>query len=320
MRKISKAIFEFPEKLQIIIDTLARASVIEEPSLKALCNAADIKQSTLRSTNYRFIASHRFCSVSCDVQEKLAKIAKFKTTDHTWIDSKAPSGKGYSSHHDNLRKDSAVQFEHMLQNRWGMGDINKLRVKNSVPLCAHPNLATFTLTDFGQSTDINSAIPLFLQLFMSSGQYHEAGYAFGFQRVRLRLVLDDDMSNCIDAPLGSPSKNIIFINEAELKCALPYWEVFAPHAVLDGDYDTKGDDPLFRLKNQVPGNQFSAILEVRLLDGIIQPNGKKLSSEAHEAIIRTLITKDLKGECTQVNIRHGWMELAKQAYQIIAEE
>jgi hypothetical protein len=319
MRKISKAIFEFPKKLEIIIDTLARASAIEEASLKALCNAADIKQSTLRSTNYRFIASHRFCSVSCDVQDKLARVAKFKTTDPTWIDSKAPPGKGCASHYDNLRKDSAVQFEHMLQNRWGMGDINKLRVSNSVPLCAHPNLATFTLTDFGQSTDIKSPIPFFLQLFMSSGEYHESGYGFGFQRVRLRLVLDDYMSNCVDAPLASFSKNIVYINRAELKCALPYWDIFSPHSVLDGDYDTKGDDPLFKLKDQVAGNQFSAILEVRLLDGIIQPNGKTLSSEAHEAIIRTLITKDLKGDCAQVNIRHGWMELARQAYKIVAE-
>lgn len=319
MRKISKAVFEFPKKIQIIIDTLASKRVIDEPSLKALCEAASIPVSTMKSTIKRLIWSNRFCSVSCDVQEKLASIAKFKTSDSTWIDRETPLDKGCSLHHDNIRKDSSAQFERMLHNRWGIGDIDKLRVKYSVPLCAHPNLATFTLTDFGQSTDINSAIPLFLRLFMSSGRYHEVGYAFGFQRVRLRLILDDDMLRYVDSPLASNSKNVVFINKAELKCALPYWEVFAPHSVLDGDYDTKGDDPLFRLKDQTAGNQFSAILEVRLWDGIIQPNGKSFDSEVHEAIIRTLITKDLKGECEQVNIRHGWMELARQEYQIIAD-
>jgi hypothetical protein len=310
--KKSEHVYEFCQKISIIIETLLEAGIIEEASLQILCAKSGIPLSTLNSAINAYGAS-------ISLQNKLCSIAKFNREDETWIDrSHLPRSCNKQAAVVKERKDTSIAFQQMLRARWQLGNAPKLRLNASWPQCREPNLAAISVAG-GQSICPGETLPVLLQLTFTLG-YYQSGYTYGFRSVRIRFKLDADLQKKVTAPLGVAPGNPVKLRDALLRGAVPFWELSKPNgSALEGEYVT-AESPLFEIVNVAPGNKFQVILEARVYsNALARADGRKINSRAKAVIIERLIYKDLIRERQLLDEKHGWLCLAVQDCSIAYE-
>jgi hypothetical protein len=297
------------KKTRIIAETLCELGKIPAPSIPDFARFAQIDYDTLKT-------AWRSGRLSIELQEKMATAAGFHTSDHTWLDTdvdpmlrSSPDGPAYPG------RDTAAAFRAMLRRQLELpGTGTLIRIKNSRPQLVDSNLASFSVADSGQGAALGEPNPLFLCLVLEPG-FHPRGIAYGFQRVRVRLVFDAGSQARIKHRLGHATT--VKINGAFLEVRggehHPEWFLHVPDVVLKGEYVTT-ENPLCLLADTYIGEEFRAEVAVRPMDGtVVAVDGKPLLEAHKRHVLELLCAKRLPGTSDS----QGWVSLGVQRLRIV---
>lgn len=302
-------IHSLQRKVRIMAETLYELGKLKTPSIPSFAKFVDVDYDTLKT-------AWRSGRISLDLQEKMAKAAGFSTSDSSWLDSdidpalrSATDGLTYPG------RDSAAAFRTMLRRQSELPGAGTLvRIRNERPDLVDSNLASFSVADSGQGALLGDSNPLFLSIVLEPG-FHPKGIKYGFQRVRLRLAFGKQSQVRLKERLGHGSA--VRINGATLEVRggehYPEWFLQVPEAVLKGEYIT-ADDPLCVLADSQLGEEFSAEIAVRPMDGtVVALDGRPLLEAQKKHIIELLCLKRLPG----ASDTQGWISLGIQRLRVV---
>ena len=301
-----KEIHALEVKIRIMAETLCELGDIKSVSRKDLADFAGVDYDTLK-------AAWRLGRLSDELSEKLARAVRFDRADPSWIDGNvAPMDRSRADNPTYAGRDTAAAFTAMLRRRHDLSGIGTfVRVANDRPRLIDSNLATFSIEDSGQGAVLGEPAPLFFSIVVEPGYYPE-GVEYGFQRLRLRLIFDEQSRGRIRGRLAQ-EKNVM-INGAFLEVRgsdhNPEWFLHVRDSVLQGEYSST-DSPLCSLTSSQIGEKFRAEISVRPMDGtLVSVDGGPLLDAQKKRIIELLCAKKLPGSMdTQGWITLGWQEL-----------
>jgi hypothetical protein len=301
-----KVIYRLAQKVDLCCETLFEAKKINDKSRKELAKLAGIPLATLKSACQKE-------QVSYDLQSKLAKVCNFSCDDEVWDDRNVSDEEKRKPHSRYIGKDTPAAFRQKLRQNWGLVRLSGLRLQGNCPVTVDRDLATFSISDCGQTTSPTEAIDAFLQLDMRP-LHDERGYSYGFQKVYVNLIFPSTSNTEIQSRLGHPK--VTNLREATLRARgnafHPCWEIFVEDGFLQGEFSTK-DAPLFQLVDQNPGLEFDADLAVQLYDGtLVRADSKPPVGKNKSAIIARLMAKKIQAN----NDANGWLKLVVQRLKI----
>lgn len=308
MRHRNVPIYQLERKVTAMTEVLFQSGQIATQGRSALAEFAGVNIKTLNS-------SIAVGGATKEVQEKLARACNFATESRSWIDTTLSDDERRKPREPYPGLDAAENFHQHLRVQNGLDTRSPTQLFGDRPNVKAPDLASFALSDFGQSTPPGEAVLIFLEVDLTPG-LDEWDYEYGFSRIRIRPKFPSEPSIEIKERLGHQDPCQIGNAKLEGKGTEyhPYWEIstISDNGVLEGDYSTR-DGPLFKLK--VPGvpYHFSAELRVRLRDGTLRAKGEKpLPKRNKRLIIQRLIALMLEDELDV----SGWQTLGSQSLTI----
>jgi hypothetical protein len=297
------------KKVRIMAETLCEIGRIRSVSRCDFAETSDIDYDTLK-------AAWRSGRLSTALQSKLAEAAGFDLSDPAWIDDSIdPSIRTLADNADYPGRDTAANFRAMLRRSHELpGSGTVIRVANQRPKLIDSNLATFSVEDTGQGAALGDPMPMFFSIVLECG-YHPKGIEYGFNRVRLRVVFDEQSEARLQERLGDAIA--VQINGAILEARgnehHPEWFLHSAKSALQGQYTTN-DEPLCVLVGSQLGEEFQAEMSVRPMDGtLVAVNGQPLQEILKKRIIELLCAKKLPG----VKDTQGWISLGTQLLSIV---
>lgn len=295
-------------KVRIMAETLSEAGKISSPSRREFARFADIDYDTLK-------AAWRSGRLSNELEAKLALAAEFDPSDLSWIDENVLPSQRSAAGPSYPGRDTVAAFRSMLRRRHGFtGTGIFVRVVNDRPQLLDSNLATFSVEDSGQGAIAGEPAPLFFSIVVEPG-FDPKGIHYGFQRVRLRLVLDPATTTRIVDRLAQDKK--VEIKNAVLEVRggehFPEWFLHVQGTVLDGEYSSR-NEPLCVLTGASIGEELRADIAVRPMDGtLVAVDGAPLPDLLKRRIVEILCAKKLPGSTDT----QGWISLGLQRLRIM---
>ena len=176
-------------------------------------------------------------------------------------------------------------------------------------------IASFSISDSGQGTVGSESIAALLQLDLKP-IYSDKGYAYGFRKLYIRVVVPCEVAFEIRSRLGKMEEATVgrarlraFGNDFD-----PEWELESKEEILNGEYSTK-DAPLFELANAKSGDEISAQLEAQLFDGSLTCSGEAAAtSKEKKKIIEILMSKKIGP------VEKGWIQICNQMLRVEGDD